>query len=489
MNKSTYPTLYQVNIRVLLTELSRSLGRPTTLDDVPDALIGEWANLGFDCVWLLSVWQTGNASRSISRTHLGLRREFENTLSDLTDADIEGSGFAIQSYVVHPNMGGNTALARLRSRLQQHDLKLMLDFVPNHVALDHPWTNKHPDFIVQGTADERMRDPNSFTQVSTANGSKVFAMGRDPYFPAWTDTLQLNYGNPALQDAMIVELERIAEQCDAVRCDMAMLIEPEIFERTWGIKIEPFWPTAIRQIQSKHPKFVFLAEVYWDMEWQLLEHGFHYCYDKRLYDRLRDGNALAVSQHLSSDLNFQSRMARFLENHDEPRAASAFDIPKHKAAAVLTYLAPGVRFFHDGQFTGRTKKLSPHLVRRPSEPNNGILESFYNRLLRVIRDPILYDGALSLPHATASWQSNETFHNIIAFHWRSTDGSKVVVVVNYSMVPSQAYIHLKIEYETQGIIRFKDLLTEEVFDRDTEKLREDGLYVDLQPWGIHLWRG
>jgi len=107
-----------------------------------------------------------------------------------------------------------------------------------------------------------------------------------------------------------------------------------------------------------------MAEVYWDLEWTLQQQGFAYCYDKRLYDRLLGGNAGAIRDHLRASLDFQDKLARFLENHDEPRIASALPWPQHRAAAVITYLSPGLRFFHQGQFEGaRITDPSPSLPR------------------------------------------------------------------------------------------------------------------------------
>src|SRR5262245_35174888 len=109
-----YPSLYQINTRVWLTELSRRLGRALTLDDVPDAELDRLAGLGFDWAWFRSVWRTGPAGQQVSRTHPEWRREFEATLPDLSDEDIAGSGFAIVEYEAHPALGGEGALARLR---------------------------------------------------------------------------------------------------------------------------------------------------------------------------------------------------------------------------------------------------------------------------------------------------------------------------------------------------------------------------------------
>src|SRR5262249_20275340 len=156
------------------------------------------------------------------------RRGFEETLPDLRDEDIAGSGFAITGYTVHPALGGDAALARLRQRLRDRGLRLMLDFVPNHTALDHPWVEDHPDYFVSGTELDLARAPNNYTWVKRRNGDRLLAYGRDPYFPGWPDALQLNYGNPATQDAMIGELLAIAGRCDGLRCDMAMLLLPDV---------------------------------------------------------------------------------------------------------------------------------------------------------------------------------------------------------------------------------------------------------------------
>src|SRR5262245_9417875 len=102
-----YPSLFQINTRVWLTGLSQRIGRPATLDDIPDADLDALENEGFDWVWLLSVWTTGAAAQRVSRSNPEWRREFEHTLPDLRDEDIGGSGFAITGYTVHPALGGD----------------------------------------------------------------------------------------------------------------------------------------------------------------------------------------------------------------------------------------------------------------------------------------------------------------------------------------------------------------------------------------------
>jgi glycosidase len=201
-----YPALFQANTRVWLTALSAPLERPATLDDIPDTELDRLADMGFDWVWMLSVWCTGPVGKGISRSHPDWRREFEETLPDLCEADIGGSGFAITGYSVSPALGGEAALARLRERLRQRGIPLMLDFVPNHTALDHPWIEDHPDYYILGTDHQLEQAPQNYTRIKGRKGDHVVAHGRDPYFPGWPDTLQLNYANPATQEAMVGEL-------------------------------------------------------------------------------------------------------------------------------------------------------------------------------------------------------------------------------------------------------------------------------------------
>jgi len=487
MRDPTYPSLYQINTRVWLTELSKQLGRPATLDDIPDGELDRLADTGFDWVWFLSVWQTGPAGQRVSRTNPEWRKEFQETLPDLSEDDIPGSGFAITGYTVPQSLGGDAALARLRKRLRKRGLRLMLDFVPNHTGLDHPWVEKHPEYYIRGTEADLSRAPKNYTWVKRKAGDLLLAYGRDPYFAGWPDTLQLNYGNPATQEAMIGELVKIAGQCDGVRCDMAMLVLPEIFERTWGIPARLFWPEATRRVREKVPGFCFMAEVYWDMEWTMQQQGFDYAYDKRLYDRLREGHARPVREHFHAGLDYQNKLARFLENHDEPRAAATFPTGVHEAAAVITFLSPGLRFFHAGQFEGRLKRISPHLVRAPDETVNASLSEFYQRLLDVLRQPAVRQGQWQLLECAPAWDGNGTSDAFIAFAWENDAGERVMACVNYAAHPSQCYVRLPFPDLGGRQWRLRDLLGDAQYERDGNELQSCGLYLDVPPWQCHVF--
>jgi Alpha amylase, catalytic domain len=484
---SICPSLYQINTRALIQELGRTIGRPATFDDIPDSYIDQVAQQKFDWVWFLGVWQTGTAGRTISRQNHEWLHEFQETLPNFTNDDICGSCFAITGYVANSDFGGDAALDRLRDRVHLRNLKLLLDFVPNHTALDHEWVKQHPEFYIRGTEEKLRNEPQNYVNLGSAETPDIFAYGRDPYFDGWPDTLQLNYAEPALQSAMLGELRRVATHCDGVRCDMAMLILPEVFERTWGKTPGPFWPGAIKTVRDIHPDFLFMAEVYWGLEWTLQQQGFTYTYDKRLYDRLRDGVARPVRDHFRADMDFQLKSARFLENHDEPRAATVFSFERYCAAAVLTFLCPGLRFFHDGQFQGRTKKLSVHLGRRPVENINSALQEFYAHLLACVNLEGVRNGIWSLLESSPAWDGNGTSDCFIGFSW---DGphDKIVVVVNFAQNQSQCYLRLPFPGLSGHSILLEDLMGHESFERDGDQLSERGIYLDMKGWGYHVFR-
>lgn len=490
-----HPLLYQINTRVLLEERGAAIGRHATLDDVPDSLFDDLAGKGFEWVWFLGVWQTGTVGPTISRTSPELREACRQCLPDLKDEDICGSPFAIQSYTVHRDFGGDAALARLRQRLAQRGLRLLLDFVPNHVAPDHPWVESHPEFFIRGTEQDLAREPRNYTRLRRADGERILAYGRDPYFAGWPDTLQLNYRQPATRQAMLGELSRIANQCDGVRCDMAMLVQPQVFLRTWGDRAlpadrtppvdTPFWSEAIPEIHRQHPGVFFIAEVYWDMEWELQQAGFDFTYDKRLYDRLRSLDARPVREHLMAQPDFQNHSLRFLENHDEPRSAAVFGA-NLRAAAVITYFIPGLRFFYEGQLEGRKVHVSMHVGRRPYEPVDTQLQAFYQRLLVALKRTEVHDGQWQLWTCRPAWEGNETWDQFIVFSWEQAD-RRLVAAVNYGPSQGQCYVTLGMPGLRGRKFTLVDLLGDARFEREGDGLADNGLYLDLPPWGFNLF--
>lgn len=470
-----------------------ALGRRADLDDLPDALVDGIAARGFDWAWLLGVWTTGPLARAVSRSRADWREGFLRTLPDLGEDDIAGSPFAVQSYAVSPDLGGDAALSRLRERLSRRGVKLLLDFVPNHAGLDHPWVASRPEWLVEGSEEDLAREPGNYVRL----GGRVVAHGRDPYFPGWPDTVQLNWRHPELRAAMVEELRHVAARCDGVRCDMAMLLLPDVFRRTWGDRSlpgdgsapadGPFWPGAIDRVRRERPRFVFLAEVYWNLEEELQRQGFDFTYDKPLYDRLVAGDGPAVRERLAAALELQDRSARFVENHDEARAAAAFPPDRHRAAATIAFLAPGLRFFHEGQLEGRRVQVSVHLGRRPPEAPDPALLGFYDRLLRVLARRETHEGRWTLRACRSAGEGDASWGQFIAMSWEGERGARLLACVNYGPTRGRAFADAAFPGLEGRKVALHDLLGDARYERDGDDLCRRGLYLDLPPWGHHAF--
>ena len=384
-------SIYEINTAVWLHGHS--------LADVPARRWDAIAALGVDAVWLMGVWERSPAGLEIALGEPGLVASFEAALGELREGDVIGSPYCVRRYVVDERFGGPAGLAVARRELAARGMKLILDYVPNHVAPDHPWVQERPEVFVRG--------PDG-----------TIERGKDPYFPPWPDVIQLNAFAPELREAAAETLIDIGAQCDGLRCDMAMLMCNEVFARTWGLEApaEEFWPALIARVKWTHPELLLIAEAYWDMEWTLQQQGFDLCYDKRLYDRLVERGD--VAGHLVAGLDYQEKLVRFIENHDEPRAAAVFGAEQARAAAVVMSTLPGARLYHDGQLSGRRKHIPVFLGRAPDEPVDAELRAFYAWLLPRVRE------------LKGAWRRLDREPPLVAWAW-----DDAVVEVNMSDAP------------------------------------------------------
>ena len=382
MRLGVRPTVYEINTAVWLRRLGHERGPPLGLGEVPRSEWDVLAALPVDAVWLMGVWQRSPVGRALAADP-GLVAGYRAALPDLREDDVIGSPYCVGDYVVDERFGGRDGLAAAREQLADRGLALILDFVPNHVALDHPWVTDRPQCFLTGSEEELALHPEAF--VGIAGG--VFANGRDPYFAPWQDVLQLNAFSPALRAAAETVIA-IGDQCDGVRCDMAMLMTNEVFARTWGDRAGPgpaddYWPTLIGRCRQAHPDLLFIAEVYWEMEWALQQQGFDQCYDKRLYDRLVHDPPESLRGHLQADASYQERLIRFIENHDEPRAAATFGAASPGGRGRDVHVA-GCALVSRWSVGGSSDALPVQLGRGPGEPRDGDLRAFYDRLLRAV---------------------------------------------------------------------------------------------------------
>ncbi len=484
------PHLYEANAHLFLRRMSGKYHRPMMLAAVPDEEWQAFSRLGFDLVWLMGVWQRSPGSRQKALLDPALRREYARALPDWSAEDIIGSPYAVHSYSLEPSLGGRGELCELRSKLNRHGLGLVLDFVPNHLAFDHPWTLSHPEWFVRGKDADVHKHPGWF--FSPEKGVYL-AHGRDPNFPPWTDTAQLNFYSADLRKSLINELRQIAEVADGVRCDMAMLALNGVFGNVWGEFLAgypkpetEFWSEAIRQVKRQRPDFLFIAEVYWGLDQKLQELGFDFTYDKQLYEKLRYATPEEIRNYLAADTPYLKHSAHFIENHDELRAVTAFGRERSQAAAAIMSTLPGLHIFHDGQFSGRRVRLPVQLGREPEEiPDAGMVQ-FYERLLAIGNTPAFHDGEWELLELNRAWEGNESHRNLLAWYWRYA-GETRIVVVNYSRNPAQGRLKVPLPEANPGRLLFLDELTGTTYVRDPGEVGSQGLYIALEPYHAHIF--
>ncbi|ABL64728.1 alpha amylase, catalytic region [Chlorobium phaeobacteroides DSM 266] len=395
-----FPLVFEINTRIWLQKLSDQHQKNITLATVPDTEFTFFSECGFDIVWLMGVWTPSRYSKAIATAHPGLRSSFLSYHDPLDPDTIVSSPYAIPSYTVHDKLGGKDELLAFREKLNALGILLMLDFVPNHLALDNDWLPNHPEYFIPVSKDEQSQDPESCFEYAAG---KYLAHGKDPYFPSWTDTLQLNYANPATREMMRENLLMISSLCDGVRCDVAMLILKEIFNTTWsnlsGHMEDEFWLEAIAAVKNRFPDFIFLAEAYWNKEWDLQQLGFDFTYDMPFYDHLTHApvNVEKLMGHMQAQWEYQQHLCRFIENHDEPRAAEKIGLNNAVAALVLL-TAPGMHLIHENQMDGYKKKIPVQLNRQEPEAGDAELHLLYRRLFQLQKKAVFREGNIEWLH-------------------------------------------------------------------------------------------
>jgi len=485
-----HPLLYEINTRCWLRDLSDAAGARVDLSQIPEPEFERWQDLGFTHIWLMGVWTTSTAGREQALRSSKLRQRYNEVLPDWQPEDVGGSPYAIGEYNVPEDLGGNEGLATFRRQLHEIGMKLILDFVPNHVGIGHSWLQFWPELFVEG----RPGSVGAFKWRSKGDDHWI-AHGKDPYFPAWADTAQLDYRRPETHRASLDTLKLIATQCDGVRCDMAMLILREVFERTWEqlpCPVPPcereFWPHAIQTVREQFPDFLFLAEAYWDLESELLDQGFDYTYDKWLADHLKNDNVTQTTSHLSnSKEDIIRRSVHFLENHDESRAADSFDWREHRTAAVLACCLPGMRLLHEGQLSGAKIQPPVQLARRPREERNDEIHAFYTWLLRLLRATAVGHGDHKILTPFPAWSTNKTHQAIMAIQWQNQAGEFDLVVINLADHDAQCFVNPEIADLGAASWRMTDLLSPATFTRSGNEIATKGLYLALTPRAHHIY--
>ena len=482
-----HPHLYEINTWTWLDQLSARLGRSISLADVPDAEWEALAKLGFDIIWLMGVWQRSPESRRMALANPGDAAQFDRALPGWKPEDVVGSPYSVAQYVPDPRIGGWKSIDRVREKLHSRGMTLFLDFVGNHTALDHPWTHEHPEFYVQGTQQDFEKDPSAFYPVRSAKGNYFLALGKDPYFPPWDDVAQLNYFSPQLRAAQLAELRTIANHCDGVRCDMAMLQLSDIFASTWGHLLSEAKPPEKEFWQEAHatvPNLVLLAEAYWGTEPRLLDLGFSFAYDKGLYDAVRNTNIEEVHMRLAASPDVQSHLARFLENHDEERRASVFGNERLPSVGTLMATLPGMRFYHQGELEGRKIHLPIALRLAANEPPDAVTTAFFQKTLAITKQDVFHLGLWNLLPIVP--EGDDTSRSLVVYEWRSNQAWKVIVV-NLAAGASQGRVRLGDRVLPGREYAVYDELNGVRYSRSGDELHNLGLFVRREGFQAHLF--
>ncbi|HUO33466.1 MAG TPA: alpha-amylase family glycosyl hydrolase [Candidatus Acidoferrum sp.] len=482
-----HPHIYEINTWVWLEELSARLGRTIALAGVPDSEWDALASQGFDIIWLMGVWRRSPESRRVLMEDPGNRAACDLALPGWKPDDFIASPYSVSAYTVDKRIGTWASLDAVREKLRARGMALFLDFVGNHTSLDHPWTQEHPEFYVQGAADDFAKDPSAFLRVPSANGDLFLARGRDPYFPPWKDALQINHFHPGARAAQIEILRSIAAHCDGVRCDMAMLLLSDVFQNVWGSRLgglarpeKEFW----LEVRLAIPRLTLLAEAYWGTEQRLLELGFSFTYDKELYDCVRDCRAWDARGRLGASADYQAHMVRFLENHDEDRRAVVFPNERLHASGTLMGTLPGARFYHQGELEGRKLRIPVTLRIAAPETPDPFSSEFFKKTLRITKEDVFHTGAWSLLDVAS--EGDDTAGNLIIYEWRSKDAWKVIAV-NLSGGAAQGRVKLGNRTSPGQQYKFNDELNEVIYPRDGRELHDVGLFVRLEAGQAHLF--
>lgn len=480
--------LYEINTRTFCLE------NHCTLETLPNWFFETPEFLAADMIWFMGIWKPSPRSREICMTHEGLKHEFQKALPDLQDIDIIGSPYAVYEYTPNPLVLKSwTGLKRLKTKLNRLGKKLILDFVPNHMAVDTPYLNQYPELFLH-KADHETVCRNSF--LNPANG-KIYYHGRDPYFDGWTDTVQWDFSRPEVLELHKRILTQIAEYCDGLRCDMAMLPQPDVFEKTHGKKALPYWKPLLEHIREQQNSFIFLAEVYWGREYELQQVGFDYTYDKTLYDRLKTNDFHSLKAHLEAEEEFQNKSLRFIENHDEERAYSTFGKVSLSYFSLLCFLSGSI-LYYEGQSEGRKIKLPVQLGRVPQENLPKEVQEFYHRAFKQISERELEKETFELKFFGYEFIESPVIVKGIYYFKKTKVLSGRVKVLNIEFLILNFSEHIVsgwlrfddlINKFVQGVmpekIQVRDIVSNDIYEKEKSEIMERGIYIKLSPKQAH----
>ena len=476
-----HPFLYEINTRPWLYELSIKYKKSITkLTDIPVKEFDELAKNGVDIVWMMGVWKLGEYGLDFDR-----KQNYSEYLPDWTIEDVIGSPYAVYEYTCNPTLGTNNDLMWLKAQINSKGMKLMLDFVPNHSAVDAPEAKSKPEMYIR--APKGVEDENRYTKEGLAYGAN------ENHF-TWKDVLQWNYWNKDTIKFMKDNIIRIMSYADAIRCDVAYQEINDVFGATWPEELKyygytkpevEFWTYAIKEAKKLNPNIIFLAEAYKDEYNKILINlGFDYAYNRNILKKLMTSGDEFKNYIKDKDGSFWEDKADFVENHDESRVVYNMggNYQKAKASGTIAATIGGMIFMNHGQWVGKKNMLDVHLRRGADEPENNEIKSHYKKLNQIIKDKAFrshnfyYAGVLD----------GERKDDFIAYI-REEEDSHYLVVVNYSENEGCANVPI---YNLKGrkYILVYDILNDVEIMKTYDIVKNYGLKVCLKAWESQIFK-
>jgi hypothetical protein len=215
----------------------------------------------------------------------------------------------------------------------------------------------------------------------------------------------------------------------------------------------------------------------------LQQRGFTFTYEKEFGDALVEHDVARLRSLLRPERLDLNGCLRFLENHDEPRAATRFSTEQHTLAALALLTLPGAVLLHDGQLEGRQYRTPVHLRRQRAEAPQSHLQTIYERLLAL---PKVAARVFVPLQPRSAWENNETFRDMLAWAWWNT-GQLWLVVMNYAATSAQCWLDLTDVPLPASALRLHDHFQGVTYARWREELYRQGLYIDLPAFGSHVF--
>jgi|UniRef100_UPI00404B0A9A glycosidase len=463
------------HLLVWLAQLSQRYGAPIRrLDEIPDQELHLLAQRGVSALWPIGIWRRSAASRSMNVS--------------AGDLDAEGSAYAVAEYVVDEQLGGNAALAALRTRAGAVGIRIVTDMVPNHVAIDGRWANERPELLLSSahppfknyrySGENLSAEPGTAIRIEDgyergddaavaferrAEGSLQYIYhGNDGTNMPWKDTAQIDYLNAEAREAVIQEILSVARRSDIIRFDAAMTLAAQHIRRLWyparGTEAaipsrsefalsdrefakrlpREFWREVVERVERELPGTMLLAEAFWLLEGYFVRGlGMHRVYNSAFMTMLRDGKNAEYRTILRDTVGYDPELLRryvnFLTTPDEEPAAVGFGIgDRALLAATLAATLPGVPMLGHGQWEGQRERYGmEYRAPRTSDPISADHVERYDReIAPLLRARHLFAGVADFRWFDAKGGSKGARESAYAFSNAAGSARSLVIALN-----------------------------------------------------------